>query len=258
MFPFAQSNTDVELKREQIMKNIYQDYGHYLQQENKHEKQITRNLLLVGPSKSGKTTFRHVLTDPRHIPEPLTLHSVSDRQIQLTKNIQLESCCILLNIVEISSKMIDTTSNLSDINRECHKLGMMDFHLVCFCVSFQVGIDGYTLESFLRLTEYFGEEQIRPNFVLIVTRCENKNEVQRSNIHNELLHDSEFANLIRNHTDRIYFSGALNPDDYNNASDGLYYQFHTINSYREKFLRLIQNEVRPFHLVEKLEPFIPK
>ncbi|CAF3301724.1 unnamed protein product, partial [Rotaria sp. Silwood2] len=138
MSGFLQPNIDVEFEREQIMNNIEQEYEHNLQQEKQHTKQITRNLLLLGPSKSGKTTFRHVLTDPRHIPEPLTLRSLSDRQIQLTKDIRLESCCISLNVAEIPSEMIDTTSNLSDINRECHKLGTMDFHLVCFCASFQI------------------------------------------------------------------------------------------------------------------------
>jgi hypothetical protein len=243
---------NIEVKREHIMKNIDQQYENYLKLEKPNYVQpkeyLIRNLLLLGSSKSGKTTFRNVLIDPGYLPKQLTLLSLSYIEINCILDAQPKSSSISLNIIEIPSNMIDINSNLSEINQTCIDLGIVDIHFVCFCTSFLIGINGYTVKSFIRIIEHFGEDKLRLNLLFIITQCEMKNDEQRHSIKNELLYDKDFAKLIQNQTDRIFFFGALNPDDYNKANDSLYDQFETVYYYRNKLLKYIQNDVRPFHI----------
>jgi hypothetical protein len=253
MSRIVKSKINIEAKREEIMKNIDQQYENYLEEEKHNHVQpkayVIRNLLLLGTSKSGKTTFRNVLVDPGYLPKQLTLLSLSYIEINYISDVQPKSSSISLNIIEIPSNMIDVNSNLSEINQTCIDLGIVDIHFVCFCASFLMGIDGYAAKSFIRIIEHFGQEKLRHNLLFIITQCEMKNDEQRRNIKNELLQDKDFGKLIQNQADRIFFFGALNPDDYNKANDSLYDQFETVYYYRKKLLEFIQRDIRPFHIL---------
>ncbi|CAF4412195.1 unnamed protein product [Rotaria sp. Silwood2] len=258
MSRIVRSTFDTETIREQIMNDINEEYDNYLRQDvhyhAQNKERIYRNILLVGLSKSGKSTLGHILEDPRYIPKELTLSSISDTEIQCTWNIFAEPNLISLNIIEIPGYMINENSSLSDINRTCIELGITELHLVCFCTSLITGIDGYAIKLFTRFIQHFGEEQIRDNLCFIITQCEMKNEEQRQSLRDEFLYDTECATLTKNQVDRIYFSGALNPDDYKSANDVLFYQFETVNNYRKKLLQLIQSDIKPIHLSSTRPP----
>ncbi|CAF4630042.1 unnamed protein product, partial [Rotaria sp. Silwood2] len=246
MSRIVRSTIDTEVKRKQIINDINEEYNYYLEEDmNNHtqnKKRIYRNILLVVLSKSGKTTLGHIIADPRYIPKELTLSSISARDIQYIWNIFAEPSLVSLNIVEIPDCMINENSNLSDINRECMKLEISEFHLVCFCTSLITGIDGYAIKLFTRFIQHFSEEKIDDNLCFIITQCEMKNDEQRQCLRDEFLSDTECAKLTKNKTDRIYFSGALNPDDYKRANDTLYYQFKNIYNYRKNLLLFIESD----------------
>lgn len=243
---------DIKTQREKILKNINQSYENSLQQDIHNHVQnwgsITRNLLLVGASKSGKTTLRNVLEDPRYIPKQLTLLSIPDAVVECSRNISAKPTMLSLNIIEIPSSMINEKSNLSNINQACIKEGIDNIHLVCFCTSITDGIDGSTIKLFKRVVRHFREENIRPNLCFIITRCETKDSKQQQNIRNEILCDTEFEELTKNQADRIYFSGSLNPDDYERATNTLYYQFKTVYNYRKKLLQLLESDIKPMNI----------
>jgi hypothetical protein len=242
---------DIEARRAEIQHEIHQMYADFEGPERQTDDQqhyINRNILLVGPSKGGKTTFRHVLADPRYVPEELSLRAESQTEATCERNIHLPSSNITLNIVELPEKMIGTKHSLSEIDAACKRLGLQDFHLVCLCVSFNTGINGIALESFERLINYLGQEKVRPNLCLIVTRCESKDDAQREKLRDEVVNDVDYKRISCNLGRGIYFSGALNPDDWNRPSEALLDQFETIYNYRKSLLWLIQADIEPFHL----------
>ncbi|CAF3874431.1 unnamed protein product [Adineta steineri] len=152
-----------------------------------------------------------------------------------------------LNIVNVPSKMIDETSDLNEINKICVEFGTVEYHLICFCVSINTGINEQDIELFKRLVEHFGNGKIRPNLCLVVTRSESKDEESRETILDELENDVHFNYVIKQLGRGVYFSGALNSQDWHRANEEpLLDQFRTIHEYRRSLLQSIMTNIDPF------------
>ncbi|CAF4452458.1 unnamed protein product [Rotaria socialis] len=211
MSTISRPAVDIQTSRAEIqadIKQILAEFEGVKQQNHDQQHSISRNILLVGLSKSGKTTLRHVLTDPHE-----------DR-------------------------------NLAEINLECSRLGIQDFHIVCFCISFDTGINTIALQSFQRFVNHFSEQQVKRNLCIIITRCESKDDAQRDRLRQELINDIEFRPISRNLARGIHFSGALNYDDWKRANTALIDQFETIYNYRRSLLDLIVSDIECFHVPE--------
>ncbi|CAF3509177.1 unnamed protein product [Rotaria socialis] len=146
--------------------------------------------------------------------------------------------------------MISEDRNLAEINLECSRLGIQDFHIVCFCISFDTGINTIALQSFQRFVNHFSEQQVKRNLCIIITRCESKDDAQRDRLRQELINDIEFRPISRNLARGIHFSGALNYDDWKRANTALIDQFETIYNYRRSLLDLIVSDIECFHVPE--------
>ncbi|CAF4660275.1 unnamed protein product, partial [Rotaria socialis] len=157
---------------------------------------------------------------------------------------------VVLNIVELPEQMISEDRNLAEINLECSRLGIQDFHIVCFCISFDTGINTIALQSFQRFVNHFSEQQVKRNLCIIITRCESKDDAQRDRLRQELINDIEFRPISRNLARGIHFSGALNHDDWKRANTALIDQFETIYNYRRSLLDLIVSDIECFHVPE--------
>ena len=161
MTAIVRPQIDLDAKRIEIQNDIDQEFIDFQRNEphvGAQEKRQIRNVLLVGPSKSGKTTLTRVLNDPRYVSEELSLRSSPEINSSCELNIRPITIPILLNIVELPEKMIRTTSDLLTINEECIRLGVHDFHLIGLCVSFDTGIDGFAIESFERFIKHLNPE----------------------------------------------------------------------------------------------------
>lgn len=242
-------SADVESKRADIKRNIDQAYIDWEGQERNHAQQRTkRNVLLIGPSKSGKTTLVYTLRDPTYVPEDMSLRpSLQIKPIPYPA-IYPDLNPIELNIFELPATMMSETRDLFEINQECDHLKLHEVHLICLCASFDAGIDGYTVQSFERLINHLGREQLKHNLCLIITRCESKGDRQRQLLRDELKEDTEYKRLIEYCERGIHFSGALNYDDWNDASEALYNQFQTVYNYRKNLMDLIEKSIEPFKI----------
>jgi len=244
---------DITAKRADIMQYINQVYEDDQRQELQHDhvqhqQCLNRNVLLVGFPKSGKTTLIHILDDPRYVSEELSLLSSSEEAPEFEFTISLPSSRLTLNILEIPGTMIDGITDLSQINQLCVDRGLSNVHLICFCTSFHTGIDRYVIQSFLRLIQHLGREQLRPHLCLIVTRFESKDEAQRKKLLNELRQDAYFSSITRYLGRGIHFSGALNRDDWNRASEVLYDQFENVYNYRKNIFALLEGSAETFDM----------
>ena len=104
-------------------------------------------------------------------------------------------------------------------------------HVICFCASVVAGINEQDILSIKLLIEHF-RPAVSKNSCLIVTRCESKDEEQCECIRKELMMDIDFREIASFFQLGIYFSDAINRDNYGR---GNYYrveeQFEIILKY---------------------------
>ncbi|CAF3780555.1 unnamed protein product [Rotaria sp. Silwood1] len=258
MFDRRNSSSNVELRRANIMNDINRTHNELEQRELQHngisKERKNRCILLVGLSKTGKTTLMRVLADPQHVPNEPSLRVSSATTPSCYEDVCANSTTISLTVVELPSTMIDSNSDLSNINKECARLGIDNFHLICFCTTIDIGIRDQDVHAFERFLNHFGKEKISSNLCMIITRFESKTDEERRRLRDELMNDAHFRNLTKWLKQGIHFSGALNYDDWRRANDSLCDQFESVYNYRKDLLALIESDIQPFYL----QPIQPK
>jgi hypothetical protein len=241
----------IQSRRNDIMEEINQTYRNCEQQNSQTGNDVERNILLLGSARCGKTTVRHMLIDPRHVADELTLRTFLSEEPICHRSVCPMETHLDLTIVELPASMIMRDNNLWNINDQCDRIGVNQFHLICCCTSIVNGMNGEDVESFQRLIDHFGKEVVCNNLCLIVTGCESKDEEQRNQLCKEIKTDFHFNSIANCFGQGIHFSGALNRDDWNRAKDQLYNQFITVYEYRMDLLSLIKSDLKPFWLQPK-------
>ena len=196
----------------------------------------------MGATNSGKTTLKNVLVDPRH--QPAATLKLCNSEAQEPTCTECELNGRKLRIVDVPGGMIQRTHDLCKINEVCHKkFHVIEFHLVCFCAAMTHGISERDIKLFERIVEHFGRDEICGHLCLIVTRCESISVVSQARIREEIKHDAHFTKIRQILGDKIYFSGALNPDHLNRVDEGpLLDQFDSIYRCRQTLLKFINEE----------------
>ncbi|CAF1351387.1 unnamed protein product [Rotaria magnacalcarata] len=216
-----------------------------------------RNIMLIERTRTGKSTIKSLLVDPTVVPTDLTLKS--DSRDPLFETFHVSDNKIVLNIIDTPGlfehgddemKLRDNDAILNTIE-VCVNRGITKFHVVCFCAAVTAGLNREDIDSLRLLVKFLGDE-ISKNSCLIITRCESKDEQQREKMSKELSEDIYFKEIAPFFKLGIYFSGSLNPDDYNKANESLYDQYSTISDYRIKLIELFTSSIEPFPLSELL------
>ncbi|CAF0863666.1 unnamed protein product [Adineta steineri] len=252
MFKHLLSN-DLDAQRNKIKNNIEEAYNTHVR--HKVRKVEQKNILLIGRTRTGKSTIKRVLVNPTLVAEEMTLASQ-------TKEATFESFVIndnytVINIIDTPGlfergtdvqKVQDNAAILKTIER-CIEREITKFHLVAFCASFESGINEDDVKSVKELIDFLGPD-VSNNSCLIVTRCESKNTAQLDNLKNEIQMDIHFKPLAGYFKQGVFFFGALDRDSWNNATDNLYRQFDNIVQYRESLIKLLGENTTPFAVKE--------
>ena len=210
-----------------------------------HRFKAHKHILLIGRTRTGKTTFKQMLKDPKRIPDEPSLISTTKDFIDDTFDVSYSN--LTLTVVDSEGLFNQRTrtdgpasidDDLNRIKTFCLTKGITEFHLVCFCVSFESGINNQDLEAIVRFQEHFGPD-FAQHLCMIINRCESKNTEQRARLRTELEQDAYFNDVVGQFGKGIYFSGALKRDDWNRGSDALISQFQNICDYRRQLLDMI-------------------
>ena len=249
------NSASAETKRKGFMKEIEEDYSQY--GEYKMNETQCKNIMIIGRTRTGKSTIQTLLTDPTKVSDEMTLKSgTKDPQF---RSFHVQEQGVVLNIIDTPG-LFERSNVEGDIRPNeaimkgielCANMEITKFHVVCFCVAITTGINSQDVEALQALIKFLGDE-ITNNSCLLITHCESKDEEQRKKLRTELEQDTFFKRITNFFKLGVFFSGSLNRDDFNQGNESLKNQYAIISGYRKTLIDLFISIETPFAISEMI------
>ncbi|CAF1320076.1 unnamed protein product [Adineta ricciae] len=255
MFPREnQSNSNKNVTQESIVNQIKELYRKKQRNTPSNQNNLQKNILIIGRQHIGKTTLKNVLQDPCYIPTNSSLFSGAPSTI-LYPPFSVRDSNLSLTIIETSEpfngSMRQKDTSMNNVHNFCIENNIRQVHLICFCTSFEAGVNDADIDILHKLVNYFGE-QICSNLCLVITRCELKGERERQRLLDEIENDVNFRTVVPYFRQGIYFSGSISQDGVNRKDLELVTeQFETVYHYRRNLIQLFRNVKKPFNIDQR-------
>ena len=214
-----------------------------------------KNILLLGRSQIGKSTFKSILADPTQIPDETKPYVQTE--FPLFEQYNVKGMDLIINFIDTpglfqQTKTLPDNATLMTLIDGYIRSRVTQLHFVCFCISMETKVNTDDLHIVQKFFDYLGPE-IRKNACLIITKCESKSENQLHSMYKDARTDLDFKVLSSQMKQGVFFTGSINDDDWIETSDVIYEQFQKICTYRSKLLDLfIDTDVKPFDLTSNV------
>ncbi|CAF1547927.1 unnamed protein product [Adineta steineri] len=211
---------------------------------------VTHNLLLMGKTRTGKTTVAEVLADPCYVPLDAKLHSdtkeVTIHPVVVTMVHEDRIYCF--NVVDtpgLYDKVKNRVTPLSNerikvVIDECIKKDVTNMHLFAFVISLKGNVDTEDISSMKFIMKNY--PKLHPHICLLVTHCEGNSAEQRTAKVKEFFESQTVValGLKEFFGQNIYYMGSLRPELRTNPDKQcVRQQMRNILEMREKFLEYI-------------------
>ena len=227
---------------------------HYLSQNASRVVPVNpKNIVIIGRSKTGKSTIKSMLVNPTKVPTELSL--ISDTREASIESYFIDGTNFLLNIIDTpglfesysDEAMVRDNGTILKVIEKCINLEITKFHLICFAFSMPAGIQSDDVSALQLFIDHLGPD-LSKNSCLIITRAESKTEGQRNRLLAELLNDLEFKRISTYFERGIFFTGAINYDDYEAGHASITDQYMAVLEYRKALLNVFSQECEPFEI----------
>lgn len=237
---------------------------------------ITRNVVLIGRSRSGKSTFKKMLVNPTLVTADMTIFSdTKQASVQsflmyapdsfdgdssaVSRNGETNdnhSIPVVLNVMDtpgLSEKSESgagrSDQELLDIIGKALNKEMNQYHAIFLCTSLESGSNKDDLEAFMKFRGMLGDN-VRDHMCLVITRCESKTSEQQNELLNQMKQLKEYNNMLDYFKGGIFFSGALDFDAFNLAnSTEIERQFQAVINMRRKLFEFIVKKEVPINVM---------
>jgi GTP-binding protein EngB required for normal cell division len=214
-----------------------------------------KNILLIGRSCIGKTTFKSVLADPAGIPD--LIKSYSQTEFPIFDQYTVSGKDLILNFIDTpglfqQTKSFPDNTTIMQLIDSYIRSKVTQLHFVCCCISLESKLNTEDLHIVQRLFDFLGPD-VRKNACLLITKCESKQEQELEIIYKSIQTNLDFKVVSSQMKQGIFFTGSINPEDWINASNSIYQQFENICQYRKKLLNLfVDIDIKPFDLTSNV------
>jgi len=185
----------------------------------------TRNVLLCGRTRSGKTTVMNVLKDPCHSPTNRSIFSETQnprfQSFSINNRADAEVQKFTIHIIdspglfEVKDKdsMEQKRPNevIASTIATCLENEITNIHCIVMFATFEAGINRDDIESMKVFLDMFGGSGV--SVALCVTHADKHGVGWRQEIRDELMLHPDLAALVEEEKMAIHFMGCVNVDD---------------------------------------------
>jgi len=222
------------------------------------EKTEIRNILIVGKTRSGKSTLVKMLKDPYYIPKNYSIFSKTrdakfytftiskvDNEKQYTFNFVDTP-----GLKEFKENPEESRSDdiIIDAITQCLKNEIVYMNSIILCASFESGLDPRDIESFGTFMRLFASESMV--FTVCVTRTERRDVKWRNDLIREFAKIDFFEKLMRQKKIKFFFTGCLTRELLGFGEESAIKTFGIISKDREKILDHIFSKEAKYKLNE--------
>lgn len=229
------------------------------------EETRTRNILIVGKTRSGKSTATGVMKDPCYIPKEMSIFSdtVDPKFQSFSLDNQNDGTKYTVNIIdtpglkEVKEVGQDARSDESILNtiQYCLKNEITKINVLLIFISFELGVTSDDLDSFATFLKYFGHENAC--VCMCITRAEDKPLSWRKNIITQLKSHPYFKEILDDSDGKspkcqVEFIGCVDQVKLQTISsiDDLKKQYVTVYRLRESLLKRVFNAEQQVKLID--------
>jgi len=186
----------------------------------------TRNVLIVGRTRSGKSTAIGVLKDPCHEPKEMSIFSdtvdpkfqsfsLDNKDPTSDNTTESKKTKYTLNIIdtpglkEVKKMGEDARSDAIILNTisYCLKNEITKINILLIFISFELGVTNDDLNSFQTFLQNFENDNIKIG--ICITRAEDKPESWRKNIKFQLSEHEYFSKVLQRGNVELVFCGCV-------------------------------------------------
>jgi len=183
------------------------------------EETKTRNVLIVGRTRSGKSTAVGVLKDPCHEPKDMSIFSdtvdpkfqsfsLDDKDSATKYTLNIIDTPGLKEVKQMGAEARSDTAIINTINY-CLKNEITKINVLLIFISFELGITQDDLSAFQSFIEKFGHDKIKIG--ICITRSEDKDKKWQTNIETQLNQHAYFNQVLKKPNISICFIGCVDP-----------------------------------------------
>eukprot|EP01091_Cochliopodium_minus_P005489 TRINITY_DN15405_c0_g1_i1.p1 TRINITY_DN15405_c0_g1~~TRINITY_DN15405_c0_g1_i1.p1 ORF type:complete len:388 (+),score=99.38 TRINITY_DN15405_c0_g1_i1:40-1203(+) len=249
----------LELTKEQIDENKLIIWG---QNKYKLVQTDTRNVMLCGRTRSGKTTAINLLKDPCFNPSKYSLFSETKDPKFQSFAIQTEednSRKFTINVIdtpglfEVKTEheldQVRTNKDIQNVITKCLENEITNIHVLLVFVAFEQGINPHDIDAMKIFLKLFGGNKVK--IALCISRADNHNKVWRNEMKEQLNQHKEISEMIKKENVEIKFVGCVDMSSgkYNNQKEILT-GFKSAYMMRKELLEFIFSAKERVQLIE--------
>ena len=243
------SRLKIKVEPDSEFNNVYEELKSWDKRSNPFQfrRCDNRNIILVGRSRTGKTTIANVVEDSLYVTSEPSLYSETRKPVfhQISTYDANDECFYFFNFVDIpglydqaarASEQLSTDAILSFIN-DCLKMEITNIHMFAFVFNLHGGINEKDIDTMLLFKKKY--PQLSANMALVITHCEHMKEEESQQLVNEFFRYTKVANAkLRDYfTLGTLYMGSLRYESKRDANEqSLLIEYNNVSEMRIKFI----------------------